>query len=507
MTVFDFETTGLSKYDRIVQIAATPTSAGMVVDHDNEYYSLVHPGYVKKDGKEEMFEVDKGASAIHGIYPEDLADQPLMEEILQDLTRDVIKPRGLLVAYNAKFDVGMLNHAIDRWNGSPLLRREYGPVKELDLALAVDPFVLIQRIHPYVSMKKTLGNHFRILMGTDLENMHDAQADVEATIDVLKYITKYMEKHYIPQEWGKAAEKILTKDVFTGKRAAEWHAMDRAGKAGFIARFVSENRETFEAQFGKPEATPIRPIDLLRFQHGYMTFHDERGNLPVFDFTLNILGVDAKKEWDGSDTLDAEIADEVRVERDAENRAFLLARFKANFPKNAVTTAAESLRPKLKPGAATVKREAAALGTAVIENVGEEIFVRRMFEGALPNPNSETYKQDQAALRKELAQAFTQSVQASMGDKTPLDAKEQSAVVKTLVEQGLTTAEHLQAELGHRFFYQYGPVDDTKLIDEAVLKAVAKAGTKRVLGNKAASVTSSGSNVTALPQPRTLALA
>src|SRR5262249_34556158 len=152
--------------------------------------------------------IKPGASAVHGITDEMVKDAPTLEDVLLDLSKDVLGEKGLLVAYNAKFDVGMpnqelirkfnyrsgaiLNRAIDRWNTSKNAK-EQGRIRPFDPALVLDPFVLIQRIHPFVTLGKKLSHHYEILMGKPLTNAHDAQADVDATVNVLKYIFKYLQ--------------------------------------------------------------------------------------------------------------------------------------------------------------------------------------------------------------------------------------------------------------------------------------------------------------------------
>jgi len=95
IVVLDTETTGLFPWlgHRVVEIGAIRIEDGKVVGELNE---LIQPGR----------KMDPGASAVNGIYDEDLVGKPTFGEILgqlHELTRD-----ALLVAHNATFDAGFL---------------------------------------------------------------------------------------------------------------------------------------------------------------------------------------------------------------------------------------------------------------------------------------------------------------------------------------------------------------------------------------------------------------
>ncbi|MDE2042609.1 MAG: DNA polymerase III subunit epsilon, partial [Alphaproteobacteria bacterium] len=98
--IFDTETTGLSPEngDRIVEFGAielvnlTPTGS---VFH--AYYNPNRP-------------MDAVAQGIHGLSDTFLADKPLFEDAVEDLL-DFIGDAPL-IAHNAMFDLGFLNHEL-----------------------------------------------------------------------------------------------------------------------------------------------------------------------------------------------------------------------------------------------------------------------------------------------------------------------------------------------------------------------------------------------------------
>lgn len=189
--VFDTETTGLNifgnKYkksakplDRIIQIGAIQIKKGEVVP-SSAYNQLINP---------EM-PIPEKASDIHGITDEMVKDQPPIERILKPFLRDYMnKKNGIIVAYNHKFDITILNNAIRKNNTF-----SEDNLKEKAYHKVLDPFILMQRIHPYLGVRKKLGEQYRFLFRKKMENAHDAFADVKGTVDVLKYSLYFLSEH------------------------------------------------------------------------------------------------------------------------------------------------------------------------------------------------------------------------------------------------------------------------------------------------------------------------
>lgn len=96
---FDFETTGISsQFDRIVDVGAVRF---MLNQQGRETFSeLVNPGC----------QITATASSIHGIYNQDVANSPVIGEVLPKFL-SFIQPADLLIAHNAGFDTSFLSNA------------------------------------------------------------------------------------------------------------------------------------------------------------------------------------------------------------------------------------------------------------------------------------------------------------------------------------------------------------------------------------------------------------
>ena len=200
-TVFDTETTGIQLYptkrpallkgvqaeedcpvDVIVQLGAVKYNQERGLMPESALRQLVNP----------QRHIPEGATAVHHITDEMIESAkakgkaPTLATILSPFIRHYIGT-DILVAYNSKFDITLINNAIEQ------NRSTANGLKKKSLSLTLDPFVLIQRIHPFVGAKKTLAEQYKFLFGQDLEGAHDAYADVKGTYDVLKYCIYYLQ--------------------------------------------------------------------------------------------------------------------------------------------------------------------------------------------------------------------------------------------------------------------------------------------------------------------------
>ncbi|MEA3000589.1 MAG: polymerase subunit epsilon [Sphingomonadales bacterium] len=106
--VFDTETTGLSPLagDRIVEIGCVEMVNRVETGrHFHAYFNPDRP-------------MPPGAEAVHGLSDTFLADKPRFHEIVEDLTEFL--GDCPLVAHNASFDFGFLNHELNNC-GRPLV--------------------------------------------------------------------------------------------------------------------------------------------------------------------------------------------------------------------------------------------------------------------------------------------------------------------------------------------------------------------------------------------------
>lgn len=181
--VFDTETTGTNtQTDKIVQMATVRLKNGKIVKGEGGTFNqLINP---------EM-PIPEEASAVNGITDEMVKDAPNMSAVLDGfLGKHLNKENGAIVVYNSKFDIPLLNRTIREHNVSASQ-----DLKEKQLAKVLDPYILIQRIHPFLGAKKKLGNQYHWLFCKPMEDAHDALSDVKGTIDVLKYCLYYLSKN------------------------------------------------------------------------------------------------------------------------------------------------------------------------------------------------------------------------------------------------------------------------------------------------------------------------
>ena len=155
---FDLETTGINiAKDKIVEISVLK---------------------VMPNGKEEQktirvnpeMHIPEQASAIHGIYDDDVKDCPTFKEIAKDLARYI---EGCdLGGYNSnRFDI-------------PLLAEEFLRV-DVDFDMRKRKFVDVQTIFHKME-QRTLSAAYRFYCNKNLEDAHTAAADTTATYEVLK---------------------------------------------------------------------------------------------------------------------------------------------------------------------------------------------------------------------------------------------------------------------------------------------------------------------------------
>lgn len=156
---FDLEATGLNVIrDRIIQI-------GVIKYFKNgkepaELEMLINPS----------MPITAEAMGVHGITPKDVANKPVFHQVAQQIF-DFIGNADL-GGYNcSRFDV-------------PLLMEEFARAG-LDFKMDNRRIVDMQRIF-YKMEPRTLRAALKFYCGKEIENAHDAMADVRATIDVLK---------------------------------------------------------------------------------------------------------------------------------------------------------------------------------------------------------------------------------------------------------------------------------------------------------------------------------
>ena len=155
---FDLETTGVNtSYDRIVQIGAIK----LLPDGTEEVKNvLVNP----------TIPIPEGAAAVHGIFDADVQDKPKFRQIAKSFAAWL---SGCdLAGYNSdNFDVPMLVEEFDR---AGITFPEEGT-----------SFIDVLKIERIVCSHK-LENTYRRYTGEDMEDAHDALADIRATLAIFR---------------------------------------------------------------------------------------------------------------------------------------------------------------------------------------------------------------------------------------------------------------------------------------------------------------------------------
>ena len=161
---FDLETTGIDvAKDHIVELCyikiypcGNEKSESMRIRPVDAFGNTVH--------------IPEQASAVHGIYDDDVKDCPTFKNIANDLLN--ILQDSDLAGYNSNhFDI-------------PLLVEEFlriGINLDLSNSKFVDVCVIFKKME-----QRTLSAAYKFYCKKDLENAHSALADTRATVDVLE---------------------------------------------------------------------------------------------------------------------------------------------------------------------------------------------------------------------------------------------------------------------------------------------------------------------------------
>ena len=125
--VLDTETTGLEwrNGDRVIEIGCVELANRQLTGR--HYHVYINPER----------QVDAGAIAVHGITNEFLADKPRFPDVAADFESFVRDAE--LVIHNASFDVGFLDHELDRIGRPKLAELCAGVIDTLKMAKEQHP--------------------------------------------------------------------------------------------------------------------------------------------------------------------------------------------------------------------------------------------------------------------------------------------------------------------------------------------------------------------------------
>ena len=217
---FDLETTGVNVVsDRIVEIAILK----LLPNGNREGKTwLVNPG----------MPIPKGASDVHGITDDKVADAPFFKQLANEI-HAYIKECDLAGFNSDRFDI-------------PLLAEEFMRA-EVDFDLNRHKTIDVQTIFHKME-KRTLGAALKFYCDKELVNAHSAMADTEATCDVLlAQLDRYKE--------------LENTTAFLSEFSSHKRSVD---VAGFIV-YNKENVPTFS--FGKHKGKTVDEI--LEKEPGY----------------------------------------------------------------------------------------------------------------------------------------------------------------------------------------------------------------------------------------------
>lgn len=206
LAAFDIESTGVSpEDDRIVTATVSVVGGGAAADSVSW---LADPG----------IEIPIGATNVHGITTEQARSEgreapAVVDEITAMLEREVSK--GVpIVAFNARYDLTMLDREARRHDIEPLVERVGA-----DSLFVVDPLIIDKQLDRYRKGKRTLGAVCEIY-GVTLEDAHAADADALAAARVAWRMGERFEElgvpldelHRLQVEW--AAEQAASLEEY-----------------------------------------------------------------------------------------------------------------------------------------------------------------------------------------------------------------------------------------------------------------------------------------------------
>ena len=200
LVVFDCETTGLGKHDRVVEIAAVTLDprSGEIVD---EYDTLINP------------QRDVGPTSIHGITASMVQAAPVFPDVVAALARRM--NNSVLVAHNISFDQRLLGYEFERI-GAPI-----------DWGRGICTYRL--------SGEKLIAVCDRF--GIALQDQHRALADARATAALLRVFAEDLNAdELVPAQLGYIAQSLNTRTL---RRTSS------PGQESGMARVVSHTRYPF----------------------------------------------------------------------------------------------------------------------------------------------------------------------------------------------------------------------------------------------------------------------
>lgn len=225
LVFFDLETTGTNiTQDRIVEFSFIKI---MPNQQTSTLTQRVNP----------LMPIPAETSMIHGIYDEDVKDAPPFKEVARNLYKFL---EGCdLAGFNIiRFDVPMLVEAFLREN--------------LEFDVSRRKLVDAQKIF-HLMEKRTLSAAYEFYCHKKLEDAHSAEADTQATLEVLKaQVEKYNEASVVDAKGNEVG--VIRNDV------ESLHAISTTKMVDLAGRMCYNDGGVEVLNFGKHKNKPVEKV-------------------------------------------------------------------------------------------------------------------------------------------------------------------------------------------------------------------------------------------------------
>jgi len=218
ISFFDLETTGLNiSKDKIIEIAILKVNPDQ---SEERYIKRINPG----------MSIPKESQEIHGISNDDVKDCPKFKELAAEIKTFI--GDSDLAGYNSnKFDI-------------PFLLEEFLNLG-IEIPMEDRKFIDVQTIFHKME-QRTLGAAYKFYCQKEIENAHSAEADINATYDVLKaQLDKYSE---------------IENDV---NFLCDFTQNGKHKKIDFVGRLALNENDELIYNFGKHNTKTVREVYLV----------------------------------------------------------------------------------------------------------------------------------------------------------------------------------------------------------------------------------------------------
>jgi len=245
LAFFDLETTGVNiASDRIVEISILKA----MPDGTEQIKTLrINPG----------IPIPLESSLVHGIYDEDIKNQPSFKHVAEELAR--FMDDSDLAGYNSnKFDIPMLMEEFIRAG--------------VNFDLENRRFVDVQNIFHQME-QRTLRAAYQFYCGKAIENAHSAEADIKATYEVLLgQLAKYENV-----EW---EDKKGNRSIPVKNDVDALHAFTNLSRpVDFAGRMVYNEHGVELINFGKHKGKCVEEV--FQMEPSYYSWM-QKGDFPLY---------------------------------------------------------------------------------------------------------------------------------------------------------------------------------------------------------------------------------